>query len=55
MLFDLTMQLVCAATGAIFLQFHATGVISAVLHGSVITFFTFCASQMNDWSDIFFL
>jgi hypothetical protein len=49
------MKLMRSATRAIFLHFHATGVISTVFHGGVVAFFTLGASQMNDWSDIFFL
>jgi len=49
------MQLVRTTARAIFIHFKPTGVITPVLDGGVITFFTLGASQVNDWSDIFFL
>jgi len=49
------MQLVRAAAWTVFLHFKPTRIIPAVLDGGVITFFTLNASQMDHWSDVFFL
>jgi hypothetical protein len=49
------MQPVYTTAWAIFLHFKATWVIAAVLYRGVIAFLTLGASQVNDWSDIFFL
>jgi len=49
------MQPVNTAMWAILFHFDATGIITAVLDRGVIALFTFGASQMNDWSDVFFL
>jgi len=49
------MQPVNAAAWTILFHFKATGVIATVLDRGVIAFFTFGASQKNDWSDIFLL
>jgi hypothetical protein len=43
------------AAWAIFFHFNTTRVITAVFNRGVITFFTLGASQVDDWSDVFFL
>jgi hypothetical protein len=39
---------------AVFLEFNAAWIVTAILFGGVIAVFTLRAGQINDWADILF-
>ena len=49
------MQCVLAAAAAVFVQFHAAGIVTAIFLGRVIALFAFSAGKRDHGADIFLL